>query len=73
MLTIEKVKREIPRFCGFKDFRILGKDEDVIRVFKDLIRAYNNLQNIQCVNEKKEQMLYDVINEFTKIVKKENV
>ena len=80
MLTIEKVKREIPRLCGFKDFRILGKDEDVIRVFRDMVRKYYNFQNMEyrtgLYNDyihEKEMSLYRAVTEFTKIVEKLDV
>jgi hypothetical protein len=81
MLTIEKVKIEIPRLCGFKNFRILGKDEDIIRVFRDLVRKYNNFQNMKYYRtglyndyiHEKEMSLYDTVEEFKKIVERTDV
>lgn len=80
MLTIEKVKREIPRVCGFKDFRILGKDEDVIRVFRDLVRKYYNFQNMEYRTglynnyiHEKERSLYRTVEEFNEIVERVDV
>lgn len=80
MLTIEKVKREIPRFCGFKDFRILGKDEDVIRVFRDLVRKYYGFRNMEFRTDlyndyirEKERSLYNTTLEFNEIVERTDV
>ena len=80
MLTIEKIKREIPRLCGYKDFRILGKDEDIIRVFRDMVRKYYNFQNMEyrtgLYNDyihEKEMSLYGIAVEFKKIVERTDV
>ena len=80
MLTIEKVKREIPRLCGFKDFRILGKDEDVIRVFRDLVRKYYSFRNMEFRTDlnnnyirEKERSLYRTVAEFNEIVERVDV